>query len=134
MKRSTFSWLLILVTGACFIQGCASTPHRRLSTFPTAEELMTPQSYRSSYAEARVDFQRAAKGLSPRYATQRSALRDGGTVFYKGSGYDITVWKRLSTMPDGTTYVYSGPEIHFSRLLSPRGAASYSSAQSRRLH
>ena len=126
-------WRLLVVLAAIVLHGCASAPRLQFTNFPTPDDLRTPESRRSSYEEAREDFQRAAKGLHPRHAVRHDALYDGGTVFYKGNGYDLTVWKRLSLTPGGMTYIYSGPEIRFSRSLSPRGAASYSIAQSRKL-
>jgi hypothetical protein len=125
--------VVALAACAALVQACASLPHRQFETFPTAEELGTPRSQQSRYEEARVDFQRAAKGMPPRYAVWHSALYDGGTTFYRGVGYEVTVWKRLSTAPNGGTYLHAGPEIHFTRPLSPRGPASYSVARTRKI-
>src|SRR5687768_7831717 len=102
----------LLVAISSLLLGCASTQHQQFTSFPTSTELGTPRRLLSSYEQARVDFQRAAKGLRPRYALRQTALYDGGTTFYRGRGYDLTVWKRFSSA-DGVTYLRSGPEIHF---------------------
>ena len=123
------SWLLALWSIA--LSACASQPSAQFSHFPTAAELSTPESRYSAYQQARIDFQRAAAGHRPLYARWSNAIRDGGTTFYHGSGYDLTVWNRFS-VANGVTLFYSGPEIQFDRPLSPRGPASYSIAATRK--
>lgn len=116
------------------LSGCASQPARQLAHFPTATELATPKEQLPSYEQARTDFQRVAAGQRPQFASQNNALRDGGTTFYRGHGYALTVWHRLSTEDGHTSYVYAGPEIRFDRLLSPAGSVSYSAATTRKHH
>ena len=123
-------WLLALCSFG--FAACASQPPRQFTHFPAATELQTPEHRQSHYQQARIDFERAAAGQRPQFAQWRDAIRDGGTTFYRGVGYDLTVWHRYSS-PDGvSTYIYAGPEINFDRTLSPRGASFYSAATTRK--
>ena len=125
-------WLLALCCLALF--GCASQTAQQLTHFPTVTELATPKEQLPSYEQARTDFQRAVASQHPQFASQSNALRDGGTTFYQGHGYALTVWQRVSTEDGHTSYVYAGPEIQFDRLLSPGGLKSYSAASTRKLY
>lgn len=82
-------------------------------------------SQRETISQASEDFARVLKGKKPKHAVfdDKAPLpADGGTQFFIGKGYNLTVMKSLSSFggADGWLhgYVY-GPVVKFSESLAP---------------
>lgn len=70
--------------------------------------------------EANEDFLLVQKGKKPKNAKfdEEAALpSDGGTTYYKGNGYKLTILKRLSSFGELKGYVY-GPIIVFDKNIA----------------
>jgi hypothetical protein len=81
---------------------------------------------RQTLLEASEDFQAVLSGKSPIHASEDSnadAPADGGTSFYVGKRYKLTVFKSISSFGSISGYVY-GPKIVFDDDFSP-GNVSY---------
>lgn len=62
--------------------------------------------------EIQVDFNLVLNGKKPKFAKHKSSLLDGGTAFYKGKGYLLTVVKSMGSI-GGVDGYYYGPIIKF---------------------
>jgi hypothetical protein len=71
--------------------------------------------------EANVDFLLVLKGEKPRYAQFNKEMplpADGGTTYYSGDHYELTVVQSLSTFGNLNGYIY-GPVVDFDKQFSP---------------
>jgi hypothetical protein len=83
---------------------------------------------KSIILEASADFQAVLEGKQPLHAKfdEDSPLpADGGTSFYVGSGYSLTISKSLSHFGSLSGYVY-GPIIKFNREFAPGNLSTVS--------
>lgn len=62
--------------------------------------------------EIQADFDLAVNGAKPKFAKLESGLLDGGTPFYKGKGYLLTIVKSIGRL-GGVEGYYYGPIIKF---------------------
>ena len=82
--------------------------------------------------EALDDFNAVLAGAQPRHARfdrGRPLLADGGTKYYKGRGYKLTIVKSLNGMFHGKTYISGyvyGPVIDFDSSVMAGNAPSIS--------
>ncbi|MDH5731076.1 MAG: hypothetical protein OEZ58_19000 [Gammaproteobacteria bacterium] len=70
--------------------------------------------------EANVDFLLVLEGRKPKYAkTKKDAWlpADGGTTFYVGDHYNLTIVQSMSTFGEIDGYVY-GPVIEFDKSFA----------------
>jgi hypothetical protein len=110
--------------------GCVSSPPAQVKSFPAPDSLKTPNKHLNFYNDAKEDFQILAthRDKQPKHA-RRTALRyDGGSAFYKGRGYRLISWRRISKN-NGDLAVWVGPEIIFESPISRIGPVSYSEAK-----
>ena len=71
--------------------------------------------------ESNEDFILVLAGHNPRYAKfdkDAPLPRDGGTTYYKGKGYTLTILKSLSSFGKLQGYIY-GPIIKFDEKFAP---------------
>ena len=74
--------------------------------------------------EASEDYLLVKKGKKPKNAkfdTKAALPTDGGTTYYKGNGYKLTVLKRLSSFGELRGYIY-GPIITFDKKFASRNS------------
>jgi hypothetical protein len=79
------------------------------------------QSQRETITKASEDFERVLKGSRPKHATldEKAAVpADGGTAFFLGKGYKLTVIKSLSSFGGLQGFVY-GPVVSFEKSFAP---------------
>jgi len=82
-----------------------------------------------SIREASRDFMLVTKGRKPRYArfdNEAALPADGGTTFYKGRKYYLTIVKTLSSIGNLRGYIY-GPDITFDTEIAPGNSNGISS-------
>lgn len=80
-----------------------------------------PPEHRQTIQEASEDFRAVVEGKKPIHAridNNEPLPSDGGTTFYKGNGYRLTILVSLSSFGEfkGTAY---GPIIHFDDTFAP---------------
>jgi hypothetical protein len=71
----------------------------------------------STLEQATEDFTLVLKGAIPKYAKQTDEdSSDGGTTFYKGKGYDLTIQKSIATIGTEDGFFY-GPVLVFNSAV-----------------
>jgi hypothetical protein len=85
-----------------------------LTTGPFAGVSLTnlPADQRSVIIEESEDFQAALAGRLPPDAKLKAAAADGGTTFYSGHKYSLTIRMSLSSFGSLSGYIY-GPVLVF---------------------
>jgi len=98
-------------------------------------------SQRKTIIQASEDFERVLKGKTPKHAVldeEAPHPADGGTQFFIGKGYKLTIIQSLSSFGALNGYIY-GPVISFSKPFAPGnmsdvvGLRFYTSEQLHRL-
>ena len=117
----------VLLLPILLLAGCASTKPTMADRFPSSSSMKTSSRHIPLYEQAKEDFSLLRNGSRPANARMISQIYDGGSIFYKGEGYNITSWHRLSKK-DGMQGLWVGPEIVFKAPISRVGRISYSEA------
>ncbi|RDZ28047.1 hypothetical protein [Lysobacter silvisoli] len=87
-----------------------------------------PEADRRTLGEASADFQAVVAGKPPVHAVfdaQAPLPSDGGTTFYQGRGYRLTVLKSLSSFGSFHGVAY-GPILRFDPPFAPGHTAEVS--------
>ncbi len=104
-------------------------PSPAITAFPTASShpfegvdlsLLAPEE-RRTINEAARDFQDVVAGKAPTFAKIDEDMplpADGGTTFYVGRGYSLTIVRSLSSFGKLNGFVY-GPIITFDSAFAP---------------
>ncbi|NUO76681.1 MAG: hypothetical protein HOQ32_11800 [Lysobacter sp.] len=108
-----------LLLGACAQPALA--PVASSGPFVGVDLSQLPERDRAIIREASEDFQAVVRGDKPVHAKfdEQAALpSDGGTTFYKGNGYDLTILVSMSGFGQfrGTAY---GPILTFDSKFAP---------------
>ena len=77
--------------------------------------------YAKIIKEANTDFLLVIKGQKPRYAQFNEDMplaADGGTTYYSGDHYELTIVQSLSTFGTVNGFIY-GPVIEFEKRFAP---------------
>ena len=114
--------LLILVFLSTFAR---AAPPLSFGPFQGVDLSVLNPSQRETITQASEDFERVLKGKKPKYAVldEKAPLpADGGTEFFVGKGYKLTVMKSLSSFGGEKDwlhgYVY-GPVVSFAKSFAP---------------
>lgn len=118
----------ILLLPLILLSGCASVEPIQVESFPLASDLKVRPRNFDLYKKGQEDFTLLSKGFVPKHARAVMQVYDGGSIFYKGKGYRIISWRRLSDK-DGKHGLWIGPEIVFESPISTIGLISFSEAQ-----
>jgi hypothetical protein len=116
MIKITAALTLLLLAG-CTVSP-ASAPSQatfHASPFVGVDLSRLPAEERRIFSEAAEDFASVQRGRSPAHAvvdTKADLPADGGTNFYVGRGYRLTIVKSLSRFGSIDGYAY-GPVIRF---------------------
>ncbi|MDL5367191.1 hypothetical protein QSH18_16395 [Xanthomonas sp. NCPPB 2654] len=89
------------------------------AVFPGIELQALAPAQRDALNQAAADFRVVAAGGVPRYAlidAEAPVPADGGTCYYQGQGYRLTVLRGLCTLGAQTTVVY-GPILQLDETL-----------------
>ena len=62
---------------------------------------------------SRHDYRQVLQGREPTFARQISAIADGGTVGYRGLGYDLTAWHSFHVENAQVIGHDMGPELTY---------------------
>jgi len=105
------------------LAACSQSPSSSFSSGPfIGVDLATlPPEHRQIIQEASEDFRAVVEGKQPIHAkidNNEPLPSDGGTTFYKGSGYRLTILVSLSSFGDFNGAAY-GPIIHFDDTFAP---------------
>ncbi|MBK7951770.1 MAG: hypothetical protein IPK00_24150 [Deltaproteobacteria bacterium] len=88
-----------------------------------------PSNVQKTLSAAAEDFRAVQSGRTPLNAkldVSRPLPADGGTTYWSGAGYQVTVVKALTTLGGVDDYMY-GPILEFSSELIDGNASSMSS-------
>ena len=129
MPKFTLSLSILLL-----LTGCAQPSPQVISSNPNAAPFVGLNSAalsdkdRKILMEASDDFLLVIAGKKPIHATfdEHAALpADGGTTYYVGNGYKLTVVKSLSSFGGFDGYAY-GPALTFNEDFAPGNVATIS--------
>lgn len=87
--------------------------------FPGIDPQALAPAQRDALHQAAADFRAVAAGGAPRHAlidAEAPVPADGGTCYYQGQGYRLTVVRGLCTLGVQTTVAY-GPILHLDETL-----------------
>jgi len=126
-----------VIVAACLVIAGCQNPQQNSSTLTTAvfapagpfdgTDLQSiSKDKRQIIIEASEDFQAVLSGKPPKHAKEDSNAdlpADGGTSFYVGKGYSLTIVKSLSSFGGLNGFIY-GPTIRFDTNFAP-GNLSY---------
>lgn len=109
--------LLHIGLGAALCAQIPCSPAQTLPSGPFAgvDLAVLTRDQRRAVVEASDDFEAVLAGQAPRHAHRdffKAVPADGGTSFYAGHGYRLTIEKSLSSFGKLTGYVY-GPIVVF---------------------
>lgn len=118
------------------VAGCSKPTPQLIASDPRAAPFIgldpkLPETTRVILAEASDDFLAVSAGKAPIHAkADKTAVSpaDGGTAFYVGKGYKLTVLKSLSSFGELRGYVY-GPMIDFDESFAPGNMRSISNVR-----
>ncbi len=99
--------------------------------FVGADLSSIPKEDADVFIEATEDFNAVLEGRKPIHAKldlDAPLPADGGTVFYLGNKYNLTVIKSLSSFGSVRGYVY-GPAIFFDKKFATGNSSSLSSTK-----
>lgn len=109
---------IFLLSGAALVAAAQVMPS---GPFAGVDLAVLPADQRQVVIEASEDFQAVLAGKLPPHATHdlfKAAPADGGTAFYSGRKYKLTIEKSLSSFGSLSGYVY-GPIIVFDESFAP---------------
>ena len=115
---------------ALFASSCAQTPQLPVAQGPFVgiEVSTLPEAERRTITEAAEDFQAVVAGRKPTHAVfdkDAPLPSDGGTTFYQGKGYRLTVLVSFSSFGGVNATAY-GPIIEFERTFAPGNTSEIS--------
>ena len=127
----------LVVVAAVLAPGCSPSPRPQATATRAASENWPfvgvdldalPERDRSILTRAGEDFRAVLEGRDPVHATrdrEAPVPADGGTNYFKGEGYDLTVLSSLSSFGAVRGKVY-GPIITFDDEFAPGNSQSVS--------
>jgi len=122
--------LIFVLTLTLLASSCVQTTQPAVDAGPFVgiDVARLPETDRRTITEAAADFRAVVAGRKPVHAVfdkDAPLPSDGGTTFYKGNGYRLTILVSLSEFGEahGTAY---GPIIKFDRSFAPGNTSEIS--------
>jgi len=102
MKTSEFLMLgIVSLAASCSMP---STPPQMVKSLQKVDCSNLTQEQMSAVAKAREDHQRVSEGKPPLHAKAEGFLNDGGTICYKGQGYNLIAWHKIEKRQGRNVY------------------------------
>lgn len=121
---------IVVLAIALLASSCVQTPQTQIDQGPFVglDIAKLTESDRRVITEASEDFRAVVAGKKPMHAVfdkDAPLPSDGGTTFYQGKGYRLTILVSLSDFGDfhGTAY---GPIVEFERTFAPGNTSEIS--------
>ena len=129
MPKFTRAFLILLVLAGCSQPSPQVIPSNpKAAPFIGLDASSLSENDRKIVTEASDDFLAVVAGKKPIHASfdEGAALpADGGTTYYIGSGYRLTVVKSLSSFGEFNGYAY-GPALTFNEDFAPGNVSTIS--------
>ena len=121
--------LLALILPALLLAGVTAPAADPMTVALNGVDLAAlPEAQRRTLTEALADLDEVLAGRPPRFAVvdeDAPVPADGGTSFYLGRGYTLTVVRSLSSLGDPHGRAY-GPVVTFDANLAPGNTDTFS--------